>query len=374
MPGDGNTKKVEFRLEFVDTRLVVLANVRSLFTWEMTERLRADSIAGHMTKEKLMKRFVFNMSEPVGRQNEPFPMYGESDILRSADQIVNDMKMIRAITRIDIVNSIPDDKATIDSVYLLHTKNKGFVAPGFDRQGAIVGTPNVPDDAQPNANIFGYKFVQNAGSVSPAMEREIYITEDRQDTDKPTAIILKISRDGHPTQFYRVDMRDRNGELLPILRNYRYRINLTKILGDGYPTAEAADLPKPSLSSTVETNELGISAVVFNDQYKLGVSAANISFRADGSWDGQANGEESYSLKVHTTYSGWSASWKPQELAGWIELTGANMEEGNMDFPASHFELKMKATPNATGKVRNGTIRLTAGMLHLEIHVTQHSM
>jgi hypothetical protein len=370
---NGTTKKVEFRLELVDSRLAVLANVRNLFTPEMEERLLADSIAGKVTKETVMKRFVFPMSEPAGKQNEPFPMYGESDLLRSSDNTTGDIKMIRAITRIDIINSIPDDKVKIDSVYLLYTKNKGFVAPGFNAKGEIVGTPNVPGDAEPNTNLFGYKFTPNAGAGSPAMEREIYITEDGQDSDRPTAIILKICYEGRPSQFYRVDMLDKDGELMPILRNYRYRINLTRIVGDGYPSAEeAADVPKPSLASTVETNELGISTVAFNDSYKLGVSTVRVIFKADGSWEGRKSGEESYSLKVHTTYSGWSASWRTDELAGWLNLTDAQVENGSVKFPASRMELNMRATPNTTGKDRSANIRLTAGTLYLDIHVTQY--
>jgi hypothetical protein len=370
---NGNTKKVQFRLEPVDCRLIVLANVRNLFAGEMADRLQADSIAGNVTKEKIMERFVFDMSEPVGKNMEPFPMYGESDILRSSEHTAGEIKMIRSITRIDIINSMADNRITIDSIYLVHTKDKGFVAPGFDTSGAITGIPNVPAGAKPNTAVFGYKFVQNAGTVSPAMEREIYIAEDGQNTDAPTSVILKIAYRDRPAQFYRVDMLGKDGELLPILRNYRYRLNVMKITGSGYPTIEAAAaVPNPSLSSTVEINELGISTVVFNDQYKLGVSATAIVFKADGTPEGQT-GEALYSLKVHTTYSGWSAAWDGNALGGWLNLDDVNMAEGSADFPASHLELNMKATANTTGKTRTGKISLAAGTLHLEINVTQYS-
>ncbi|MDR1646173.1 MAG: hypothetical protein LBS05_10220 [Tannerellaceae bacterium] len=373
MQDNGETKKVEFRLDLVDSRLVVLANVQNLFTWEMEERLLADSIAGNVTKENVMKRFVFEVTEPVGRQMEPFPMYGESDILRSSDQMADDIKMIRAITRIDILNSITDNRMTIDSVYLLHTKNKGYVAPGFNSEGAIVGTPHVPADARPNA-AFGYKFTPNSTGSVAAMEREIYITEDGQDSDQPTMIVLKISQEGRPSQYYRVDMLGNDGQLLPILRNNRYRIHLTKIMGDGYASVEAAaDVPKPSLSSTIDANELGISTVVFNDRYKLGASASKVFFNADGSWEGQKAGETLYSLKIHTTYSGWSVSRLTDESTGWLNLADVNPESGPANFPASCFELNMKVTPNTTGKNRSGKIRLTAGTLHLDINVTQYS-
>ncbi|MDR1258803.1 MAG: hypothetical protein LBK65_05955 [Tannerellaceae bacterium] len=365
---NGNTKKIQFKLDLVDSRMIVLANVRNLFTAEMNDRLLTDAAYGDVSKEQVMKRFVFDTSRPFGENFEPIPMYGESGLLRSPDSTVGDIKMVRSITRIDIVNSILDDNITIDSVYLFNTRSKGFVAPAFDAGGAIVGTANVPAEAVPNTRIFGYRFVQNAGTASPAMEREIYVAEDGQDSDRPTGIILKISRQGHPSQFYRVDMCDRNNNLMPILRNYRYRLNITRIIGDGAPTIEmAASVLRPPLSSTVETNELGITSIVFNDLYKLGVSSANLVFRADGSWDGKVAAEDFYSLRVFTTYSGWSAAWESTgDPSGWLEF-----EKG--DFPSSCLELKVKAPANNTGRVRTGKIKLTAGALSIEVNVTQQS-
>ncbi|MDR1344746.1 MAG: BACON domain-containing protein [Tannerellaceae bacterium] len=369
---NGNTKKIQFRLNLVDSRLIVLANVRDLFTMEMKDQLLTDSAMGNVSKEKMMKRFVFNMSEPFGSRREAFPMYGESDILRSSDDTVNDMKMIRSVTRIDIVNGMLDDKITIDSVYLFNAKNKGFVAPGFDARGLIVGTPNVPAEAKPNTGVFGYAFAQNAGTVSPAMEREIYVTEDGQDTDSPTAVVLKITRNGD-SQFYRADMCSKDGGIMPILRNYRYRLNITNIVGNGYPTAEmAVAVLKPSLSSEVETNELGISDIVFNDHYKLGVSAKDLFFKADGSPEGQATRDALYSLKVFTTYSGWSATLEGNDLNEWLDFADAG-SDGRVEFPASNLELRIKITTNATGKQRSGKIKLTAGTLSLEVNVTQYS-
>ncbi|MDR1918344.1 MAG: hypothetical protein LBQ65_01710 [Tannerellaceae bacterium] len=369
----GNTKKVQLRMDLIDARIIVLANVRDLFTPEMKGRLRADSIAGNASKDRVLKRFVFEMNEPIGRQKEAFPMYGESEVIRSSEHAAKEIKMIRAITRIDIINGLLDSKVEIDSIYLFQTKNKGYVAPGFDDKGAIIGTANMPESAAANLQKFGYKFVQNAGTASPAMEREIYLTEDSQESDAPTVIVLKILHQDAAPQFYRVDMLDKDGDLLPILRNYRYRINIMKITSGGYPTAEAAAaVSKPSLSSTVETNELGISTVVFNDQYKLGVSTTELVFKADGSWEGQLPGEAYYSLKVHTTYSGWTAAWEGGEPAGWLNVAEARGET-SVDFPATSLALHIKPQPNTTGKTRVGRIKLTAGTLQIIVNLTQPS-
>lgn len=371
---NGNIKKIQLRLEYIDARVLVLANVRNLFTPEMNAQLRLDSIQGNVTKERVMKRFVFDMTEAFGKQKERFPMYGESAIIRSSDKATGSVTMIRAIARIDVVNSIPNEQASIDSIYLFHTKNKGFVAPRFDPDGAILESPHLPGEAEANETPLGYKFVRNAGVASPAMEREIYLTEDLQDSEKPTIIVVKIRKEGSPPYFYRVDMLDKDGELLPILRNYRYRISIAKIISSGYlRPEEAAVAPKPALSSTVETNELGITNVVFNDRFKLGAATAHIVFNADGSWKDKKPDEDAYSLKVHTTYSGWSASWNKKDFAGWLSFPEAKGAETSLHFASSALSLRMKASPNTTGKKRGGTIRLAAGSLFLEINVTQYS-
>jgi hypothetical protein len=370
----GNIKKTQLRLELIDSRVIVLANVRNLFTQDMEEALRMDSIRGNVTKKELMQRFVFTMHEPFGKEREAFPMYGESTIIRASDEASGSITMIRAITRIDIVNGIADDKMTIDSVFIFHTKNKGYVAPGFTPDGSLLGLPNVPAEAEAHTDVFGYRFVPNAGVISPAMEREIYLTEDGQDREKPTILVVKMLREGQPAYYYRVDILDKEGELLPIQRNCRYRINLVKILSEGYLTAaEAAVVPAPSLSSTVETNELGISTVVFNDHFKLGVSTADIVFGADGSWDEKKPGEAFYSLKVHTTYSGWSASWDEKDFAGWLEFPDAETTAHTVAFPSTTLTLRIKVNPNATAQNRSGKIRLTAGTLRLDVNVTQYS-
>jgi hypothetical protein len=348
----GNAQNIQLRMEHVDARVIVLANVRRLFTGEMKEQLRTDSIAADATKETVMKRFVFDMTDPFGKRQEAFPMYGESEIIRSADKDAKEIRMIRSITRIDVINSLLDKRLTIDSVFLVNTKDKGFVAPRFEQKGAIIESTNLPPAAKPNKTVFGYKFFPNAGTASPTMEREIYITEDAQDSDTPTVVVVKIIAEGRPPQFYRVDMLDKNGDLIPVRRNHRYRINIMKITGIGYPTAAAAaSMSKLSISSFVETNELGISSIVFNDLYKLGVSAADVSLKA---------GEDAYSLKVHTTYSGWKAVWEGDEPGDWLNLT-----------PSSGITLNIKATPNTTGKTRTGKIKLTAGTLQIEVRVAQ---
>jgi hypothetical protein len=373
------TKQLHIHLEPVDTRLIVLANIHHLFTSEMDYILQLDSIDGNVDKQSLMSQFVFNFTKPWNpydyEGNDGFPMYGESKQVGADVKEVNDIKMIRAVTRIDIVNETRNSKFVIDSVYVFNTKNKGFVAPSFDSNGAILERPHIPSAAQVNTQAFGFEFTPNAGIVTPVMEREIYVTEDTQETDQPTSIILKLVYEDGRAHFYRVDMKDKEGFMLPIRRNYRYRIHLTEVLGAGYPTArEAADASgNLSLSSTVESTELGLTKIVFNDQYLLGVSLPELIFNADGSWAGKTPEELYYSLKVYTTYAEWSASWD-EDLKNWLHPADKNITGLQVDYPASCLSLDITPLPNTTGETRTGEINLRAGTLQMNITVIQYGV
>jgi hypothetical protein len=371
---NNTTKKVDIALEAIDTRLVLLANASHLFTEEMMYLLENDARSDDVTKEDILSRFVFDFNKPWKADDytgNAFPMYGESGIIQAKSVTVSEIKMIRAIARIDIASEARNTGWTIDSVYVFNTNNKGFVAPSFDKKGAAVETPHIPSAARANTKGFGYLFVPNAGTTTLSMEREIYITEDMQDGQEPTTIVLRILHEGKKPQYYRVDLKGADGELIPVLRNYRYRIFITGITGEGYPTAEeaATSAKRPSISSEVEINELGLGKIIFNDQYKLGVSEVQVCFHADGSWEG-INGETSYSLKVYTTYPNWTASMD-ESMATWLTFDGSNGDGLEMEFPASSHSLGLTVAPNLSGHFRSGTIYLRAGTLLQAITILQ---
>ncbi|GHV51996.1 hypothetical protein FACS1894181_14690 [Bacteroidia bacterium] len=373
---NNTTKKVDIALEAIDTRLILLANVNHLFTEEMTYLLENDAKSGDVTKEIILDRFMFDFKEQWkagDHAGNAFPMYGESGIVPAKSAAVNEIKMIRAIARIDIANDARNAGWSIDSVYVFNTNDKGFVAPSFDKRGTILETPHVPSAAKANAKSFGYLFVPNAGTTTLSMEREIYVAEDMQDSGTPTSIVLRILHEGKKPQYYRVDLKGTDGELMPLLRNYRYRIFITGITGDGYLTAEeaATAAKRTPISSEVEIDELGLEKIIFNDQYKLGVSELQVAFHADGSWMGMEPGETSYSLKVYTTYSNWSVSMD-ESLAAWLKFDGSNGDGLNAEFPASCHSLGLIAEANTSGLHRSGTIYLRAGTLRFAITVLQN--
>jgi hypothetical protein len=367
-------KSLDVTIDAIDARLILLANVRRLFTDEMNRQLRQDSITGNVEEQSILSRFEFNFIRPWTSQRfndgEAFPMYGRSSIIPAASTTAGEIKMIRSIARIDIANSTPNAAWSIDSIYIVNSKNKGYVAPSFGSGGAIAEIPNIPVSAAPNAVSFSYPFTANAGVTTQSMEREIYITEDCQtSTTHPTGIVLKVIKPGSKPQYYRADLKDSNGNLLPILRNYRYRIFITGISGNGYETVEeAAVRPHSSVSSEVETDELGMGNIVFNDDHKFGVSAQHIHFNADGSHEQTADNHTTYVLKIFTTYINWSIS-ADALLADWLAIDGSNNLEAEHPSDARAINLAVAANPSATP--RCGRLYLKSGALRQEITITQ---
>ncbi|MDR2497873.1 MAG: BACON domain-containing protein [Tannerellaceae bacterium] len=370
-----STSKIfDIAMEAINARLILLANVSHLFSDEINDRLENDSKIGNVTKQTILDYFVFDYTHPwTGDNNEhdySFPMYGESAIIPANSTVVSEIKMIRSIARIDVAGSSNVNNWRIDSVYIFNTKNKGYVAPAFGPNGNIAETPRIPVDAALNTQGFGFKFRPNAGVSTPLMEREIYIPEDPQTRGKvPTCIVLKIDKPAQKSKYYCAEIQDDNGDFLPLLRNYRYRILITGISGEGYDSPEeAAIMPASFINAEVETEELGLGHIVFNSEHKLGVSVQHIHFDANGSSGNMGMDKKAFSLKVFTTYPKWSVS-ADASLSEWLNVEGG--DELHVERAASLRTLELIAAPNYSEQARYGRIYIKSGTLQQEITISQ---
>ncbi len=384
-----NVKQFNITLKDFPVRLVVLANARNLFTTEFASRLTDAADLGNVVKNDLFKYMVFDFSEPwnTGQINGgailPFLMYGESDIIPESATEISDIKMRRSLCRIDIGVDIMNTSVNgfghyfmIDSVYIFNVKDKGSVAPLFNIDGAIIERPNVPSGASPNKKYFAYKYEENNEKGLSIMERCIYITEDNQ-TSTPTVLVIKARYKDNDARYYRIDLRDNEGRLLPFLRNYRYRINISGMSGEGYLSAEEASAATPTLNSSIDTNELELRVIEFNDYYMLGLTTDNIVFKGDGSWEGKGSEDTYYSLDIYTTYTGWSVTWKDNNFPGWLEWLDENnkmVTDQETHFPSTVTSLKIKVNRfNTYSESRSAKLIIRAGTLFREVTIIQQS-
>lgn len=372
---NGTVKSFKMKLKSMDAKLVVLANVHDLFTPAMEDQLSIDSLHANVSKEIIMRRFVFSYTYPKGESRMPFPMYGESEAVSGEVSNVDEIRMTRSVARIDI--GIADNcPFTIDSVYIFNSKDKGYVSPSFSQSGSILEEPWVPHNAVPYASPIGYAFKGNSLKGNTVMmERTIYITEDTQRTNKPTVVVVKVVQPNTTPVYYRIHMQEPDESFIPIRRNYRYKICIIDASETGYSSAKEAAEATASLHTVIESNELDIREIVVDetDRYMLGVSTSEVVFNADGTWAEKNNNENVYILKIHTTYPRWTASWNARDFEGWLTLPGNSNENGivRMENPSSIRTILIKPTTNNTEKERSGSITLTAGTLTLEVKLIQ---
>lgn len=261
-----NMKQVRIALKDYDARLVVLANARKLFTDGLVSSLEGAIALGNIGKDEIIEHLVFGYSKPFGAGQAgeavlSFPMSGESQVIPQTADTINEIDMKRSLCRIDIGVDIANTSGSfaqdfkLDSVFVFNVKNQGYATSGYI-SGNISDAPHIPANAKPNAEPFGYKFEVNNTKGLRLMERNIYITEDDQNSATPTLLVIKAAYKSEAALYYRIDLLGGTGKFSPFLRNYRYRVNITGITGSGYRTALSAAASVAVLNSDVEKENL----------------------------------------------------------------------------------------------------------------------
>lgn len=223
-------------------RLIILANVR--------QQLNAYGINIGQTKEYFKNNFIYTKEIPDDNWNTPLPMWGESDVITdvgSATEIAG-ISLLRSMAGVDVVNQA-GTVFTLTDVYVFNSKTKGLVIPNSD-------SPSLPVFAANDTEILAY-----AVPAAPnELKNEVYLFEAAagMSTDPPdpgaTALVIggTFATDPDPgnptTYYYRIDFRDENGNLVPLLRNNRYIINIINATGTGLASTTKEDaFASPSL-------------------------------------------------------------------------------------------------------------------------------
>ena len=336
---------------------VMLANVtRSANT-------DADGLTGK-TREEVMQLFTFSMPDKGIWKDGELPMWGASDPVRvdhSAGAVpkLGTVYLVRAVARVDVGLNLSnisegastfDEKAggiegiTLTKVFFYNTNTTGRVSPFengiyWDEANRKAKQPSIPD---PAPAVTG-KIDRTPSIVDEKiLLREVYVPEA---VNVPTAatqgangetlpenntenylkrpyIIVGLtgadkSRPDKET-FFRIDYLKRTGaeadatyEYLPLLRNYRYLVNIKAVGGPGFDTEEDARKGPAAniMYNVVVWNESTMSDVLYDGQYMLGVSADHFTFYREGG---------SLTAKVQTS---WPEGFTVEGLPAWISYS-----------------------------------------------------
>ena len=334
---------------------VMLANV--------TRSANTDGLAGK-TREEVMQLFTFSMPDKGIWKDGELPMWGASDPVRvdhSAGAVpkLGTVYLVRAVARVDVGLNLSnisegastfDEKAggiegiTLTKVFFYNTNTTGRVSPFengiyWDEANRKAKQPSIPD---PAPAVTG-KIDKTSSIVDEKiLLREVYVPEavnvptaatqgangetlPENNTEKylkrPYIIVGLTGADkSRPDKetFFRIDYLKRTGaeadatyEYLPLLRNYRYLVNIKAVGGPGFDTEEDARKGPAAniMYNVVVWNESTMSDVLYDGQYMLGVSADHFTFYREGG---------SLTAKVQTS---WPEGFTVEGLPAWISYS-----------------------------------------------------
>ena len=378
--------------------LVLIANARQVVTGKLSE------MAGK-NKGQVLSMLTFDTSQPWPQSGDAryLPMWGESAATTitsgTATNALGKILLLRAVARIDVgVNFVNDDTAgegekkgseltgnkfKIKKVLVYNTQNKSQIAPESEnlKQGSLseVVRPSLATGAELNKSAIAYE-LQSAGLD---MVRTIYTGEALNDSNQTNTQVggqinagdVCIVVGGYFTPqdgaentteitYYRINLvktKDASGNATAyhdLLRNFRYRVNITNVYGKGFNTPEDAYNAGPVNIETdmVAWNEGQMEDVVYDGQYQLSVTPREMTFYRN---------PHEQPVKIFATHpDGWKIVSKPQ----WISVSPEN-GSGNMSQPQ---EIKMNVTEAYYGdKPREGEIMIQAGNLTMRAKVQQ---
>ncbi|NDV67127.1 fimbrial protein [Bacteroides sp. 224] len=309
--------KVEFKAKLVANsnvvRVVVIANAHN----EVATAISAAGGVNTAEKDDILTALKYASINSSGMPNDwkwnttnatnysPIPMYGEEAVSGiTAGMKIEDIELVRMLARIDVNNTAIG--FTLQDIYVVNYHTEGYIAPAWNVDGTLLTTlpiaPMIPTSATAQtgtANAMTYSYADTGNGNG--MEGEIYTYESVKATGNEadnsrinaTCLIFKGTYNSEE-YYYRFDFTDARdaagkqpGEVgyvtpnpalvqyMPIYRNHKYLVNITRVDGIGYKNIDDA-LKSMSITSNLKTtlhviDDSKIGDLVFDGQHYLGV-------------------------------------------------------------------------------------------------------
>ena len=234
------------------------------------------------SKEKTLQRYRMDCDTVWNTKTELIPMWGETNkaIVINEDAKLGTVSLLRALARVDIGlgfdNTESEDVTGIagfklNSVSVYRSNNTGYVAPAAANINTdnTVTVPSIPGDVAQNGQL-PYTLTEDDKAANKYV-REIYLPEALagDKTTNPCLVIGGYYGAANTTDvtYYRIDFLA-NGKRLPLLRNHRYKVNITRVSGPGFDTEEEALNADPfNITAVVkEWNENELTNVDYDGQ------------------------------------------------------------------------------------------------------------
>lgn len=186
-------------------------------------------------------------------------------------------------------------------------------------------------------------------------------------------LILKLSykqTDGNASRetYFRVDFLEKNGKeataeytYLSLLRNFRYKVNVTNIGGLGFDSEdEAKKGPAANIMyNVVVWDESTLSNVVYDGQYMLGVQNDKLLFHKNGG---------TFSTKVQTS---WPKGFEVKGLPDWVKVKSIEPSDSNATGDTDEKIVTFEVTKSTTEQRDFSGAYIQAGRMRWNLEITQ---
>ncbi|MGJ1365181.1 FimB/Mfa2 family fimbrial subunit [Sphingobacterium spiritivorum] len=271
-PNSGTTD-VDFHVDLLKStdkfRFVLIANSSAQL------KTALNGLPANAEKETLLSRIEYEITTKWKADNStnfnPLPMWGESVIIAGIDNNTQKftVNMLRSLAAIDVKVSAGDFVMT--KVHVYNMSNKGRVAPFAANYNATTRTATMPSIPSGTVKLTSAQ-VYDSGST--ALTGEIFLFESAAPLNigdiNGVGLVIQGKYAGSTTEtFYRVEFTDSLGNVVPVLRNHRYTIDITKVHGAGLPSIVQAWNSKPVGMTTTVTkwNEINVSESNIQQHY-----------------------------------------------------------------------------------------------------------
>lgn len=346
---------------------------------------------GESDKQPVSRNTKFNSCDITG--------LGGTGVNKDNEGVIH---LVRALARIDVGVSFENDPASekangntdfkiqsvrvyryATSMYMTGTQSTTFYFNGTTREAK----PHTPEHVAIAEDASHLKFEAAKGGVNGYV-RNIYIPEISNQGDKNKRTCLVIGgyyNNSDKETFYRVDFihTDKNAsgqettKQLDVLRNHRYRFNITKIKGPGTSTPGEALITEPVniTCDVIVWDEAKIDEIKYDGQYYLAVSKDKFHFGKDATSENitiRTNWPQGYKI-VDETGKVWATSTDEATANNqWVYFTANdNQKLINQDMSTTLNVLDNKTGADREIPYENKKLFVQAGRIKWPLKVTQ---
>ena len=409
---EGNTIRIRCALKASSKpmRVVCIANAPTkINTTDFTNKTKKTILEDDQMKKN------FTAAWPTEGNSYYIPMWGESDkqtvtrntkfnscdvtglggtgVNKDNEGVIH---LVRALARIDVGINFDEDikgekgKGSPDfkiksvrvyryatSMYMTGTQSTTFNFNGTTREAL----PHTPTNVAIAAD--GAPLVFEAQAGVNDYVRNIYIPEisNQGDKNQRTCLVIGGYYNGSDKEtYYRVDFikredgkpADKITKKLDVLRNHRYRFNITNVKGPGTNDPGDALITEPVniTCDVIVWDDADIDKIMYDGQYYLSVSKDKFHFGKDAtseSYKIRTNWPKGYKI-VDKDGNEWAKTGTQGAWAYFTEPAGQTFKE-NKDMTST-----VNVLENTTGKVRTITAKelfVKAGRIKWPLQITQ---